>query len=288
MDDALILHLEEALGAAIIKHTPLPVGYGLKGYRLHMSDGSQLALKTGTAPIPDQLETEAFMLGKLKALSDLPIPEVIYSTPQMLVMEWIEGAGSTIAPSHQQHMAKLLARLHNVPRPCFGFERDTVIGTLPQPNPQSQKWIPFFRDHRLIFLARYAYDRGKLSAQLLKRLENLGERLGDLLDEPSHPALIHGDIWSGNVITDRTKITGLIDPAIYFAHPEIELAFMTMFGSFGDDFFSHYSALTEFDAQGFFKTRRRIYLLYPLLVHVLLCGPSYLRDIENSLDELGL
>ncbi len=288
MDNVRILHLEEALGAAIVQHSSLPVGYGLEGYHLYMSDGRELALKTGIAPIPGQLETEAFMLGRLKELSDLPVPQIIYSTRQMLVMEWVEGAGGPIGPSHQKHMAELLARLHSIPRPYFGFERDTVIAILPQPNPKSCKWIPFFREHRLLFMARYAYERGKLGISLLKRLENLGERLGELLIEPPHPALIHGDIWAGNVITSRTRIAGLIDPAIYFAHPEIELAFMTMFGSFGNDFFNHYSTLIDFDADGFFKIRRRIYLLYPLLVHVLLCGPSYICEIENTLDELGM
>ncbi len=64
------------------------------------------------------------------------------------------------------------------------------------------------------------------------------------------------------------------------------MAYLTMFGSFGPDFFREYSALTDFDSEGFFALRRDIYLLYPLLVHVLLCGVSYLADIENRLKKL--
>ncbi len=179
------------------------MGYGLKGYHLILSDGRQLAVKAGAAPIPEQLDTESYMLRRLKALSRLPVPEVVYSDTDMLAMEWIEHTGSMITPSHQRHMAQLLSGLHAVPRPCFGFERDTVIGILPQPNGKTGKWIPFFRDNRLLFLARFAHERGRLPAPLLARLEELGTRLEDMLTEPAHPALIHGDIWSGNVLLGK-------------------------------------------------------------------------------------
>ncbi|HHK74858.1 MAG TPA: fructosamine kinase, partial [Rhizobiales bacterium] len=220
----------------------------------------------------------------------LPVPDIIYADPQLLAMSWINSSHSVITPAHERHMARLLSDLHSQPQPCFGFDRDTVIGILPQPNARSKHWIPFFRDQRLLFLARFAHQRGKLPAPLLVRLERLGEKLEKLLDEPAHPALIHGDIWSGNVLLGKNRINALIDPAAYYAHPEIELAFMTMFGSFGEAFFQEYSALTpfDFDTQGFFGLRRDIYLLYPLLVHVLLCGASYLRDIENILQKLKI
>ena len=278
--------LEQALDATVTRQARLPVGYGLKGYHLALSDGRELAVKAGDAPLPDQLEAEAHMLRSLKASSNLPVPDVLYADPRMLAMTWINSTQGQITPAHQRHMARLLSDLHRPPRPFFGFERDTVIGILPQPNPPTPAWVPFFRDQRLLFLARFAHERGKLPASLLTRLQHLGEKLESWLDEPSHPALIHGDIWSGNVLLGNSQINALIDPAVYYAHPEIELAYLTMFGSFGDDFFREYGALTPFDRDGFFARRRGIYLLYPLLVHVLLCGPAYLRDIENTLQNL--
>ncbi|KPK03492.1 MAG: hypothetical protein AMJ56_19040, partial [Anaerolineae bacterium SG8_19] len=50
----------------------------------------------------------------------------------------------------------------------------------------------------------------------------------------------HGDAWAGNILANGDEITGFLDPAIYFADPEIELAFTSLFGTFGDAFFHRY------------------------------------------------
>lgn len=279
--------LAEALGSPVSTSTPLAVGFGLHGYHLRLKDGRELAVKAGSPPIPDQLLIEAYMLSELGRLSSLPVPAVRYSDASMLAMDWIDAKGGAIRSSHQRHMAELLAELHSTPRPFFGFEQDTVIATLSQPNPQEQLWIPFFREQRLLFLSEYACSRGQLSRRTHERIQRLADRLENYLTEPDHPSLIHGDIWSGNVLAGHDHIEALIDPAIYFAHPEVELAFMTMFGSFGREFFDTYAALAAFEAKGFFETRCDIYLLYPLLVHVLVCSPSYASGIERILDKFS-
>jgi fructosamine-3-kinase len=115
----------------------------------------------------------------------------------------------------------------------------------------------------------------------------LASRLGDYLTEPAHPSLLHGDLWTGNVLVKSGRIAGFVDPAIYFGHPEIELAFTTMFGTFGDVFFDAYEALSPL-APGFQDVRLDIYNLYPSLVHVRLFGSSYLGGIERTLSRLGI
>ena len=82
---------------------------------------------------------------------------------------------------------------------------------------------------------------------LFVRLERLGERLEDYLTEPAHPSLLHGDLWTGNVLVRGDRIAGFVDPAIYCGHPEIELAFTTMFGTFGQAFFEAYEALSPLE-----------------------------------------
>jgi fructosamine-3-kinase len=174
-----------------------------------------------------------------------------------------------------------------VPRSFFGYERDTLIGPLPQPNPKSDRWVPFFRDHRLLAMARAAEAEGKLPARLLVRLERLAERLSDYLTEPSHPSLLHGDLWTGNVLVRGKRIAGFVDPAIYCGHPEIELAFTTMFGTFGAPFFEAYAVLLPLDRE-FRAVRCALYKLYPTLVHVRLFGSAYLPPIEQTLARIGL
>jgi fructosamine-3-kinase len=177
--------------------------------------------------------------------------------------------------------------LHAAPRASFGYAQDTLIGPLPQPNPEGSAWVPFFRDHRLMHMAREAHGEGQLPASLLGRLERLAARLDDYLLEPPFPSLLHGDLWTGNVLVRGTRIAGFVDPAIYCGHPEIELAFTTMFGTFGNAFFEAYEALSPLEP-GFHDLRRDLYNLYPTLVHVRLFGGSYLSGIERTLSRLGI
>ena len=110
------------------------------------------------------------MLGELARLSDLPVPRVHVSEPDLLVMDFIENDGGAITPTVERDAARLLAALHATPRESFGYARDTLIGPLPQPNPKHERWIPFFRDHRLMHMAEAAHDEGQLPAPLFGRL----------------------------------------------------------------------------------------------------------------------
>ena len=169
---------------------------------------------------------------------------------------------------------------------AFGLERDTLIGGLPQPNPRTESWLVFFRDRRLQYMAREAHRAGRLPAAVLGRVESLAGRLDEWIDEPPHPALIHGDMWTGNVLCHGGRISGFVDPAIYYADPEIELAFSTLFGTFGDSFFGRYNELSPL-RPGFFGERKDLYNLYPLLVHVRLFGGSYVGGVERILSRFG-
>lgn len=98
--------------------------------------------------------------------------------------------------------------------------------------------------------------------------------------------MLHGDLWSGNILARRGRIVATLDPAIYYGHPEVELAFTTLFGTFGEPFFAAYAELAPI-APGFHELRRDLYNLYPLLVHVTLFGAGYLAPVERVLDRLG-
>ncbi len=265
----------------------MAVGFGLTGLAVRLQDGRHLAVKARSKGSDGPgLALEGTMLSELARLSDLPVPRVHVSEPDLLAMDFIENDGAPITPSVERDAARLIAALHATPRPHFGFARDTLIGPLPQPNPMSPLWVPFFRDHRLLHMARAASDEGRLPAPLLLRLEKLAARLDDYLLEPSHPSLLHGDLWTGNVLVRGNRIAGFVDPAISFGHPEIELAFTTMFGTFGRAFFAAYEALSPLEP-GFHEVRRDLYNLYPALVHVRLFGASYLSGVEATLARLG-
>ena len=225
------------------------------------------------------------MLRELKANSNLPVPEVYYSGDGLLVMQWLQSGGS-INPKAQHHAAELLVDLHSRPFEHFGYSQDTLIGPLHQPNPQTESWVTFFRDQRLLHMAAKAVAEKSLPTSLEKRLKKFAKQIDQYLIEPKHPSLLHGDLWGGNIIARNNQISGFIDPAIYYGHPEIELAFTTMFNTFGKSFFEAYEALAPLEP-GFFDTRLKIYNLYPTLVHVRLFGDSYLAPIDHTLREIG-
>ena len=244
--------------------------------------------KTIVAKIGDtgaNLELEGFMLEYLRRSAALPVPEILYATDDLLLMSMVNTDGG-LSGAAQKHAAELVAKLHSVTASQFGFERSTVIGGLHQPNKVNKSWISFFRDQRLMNMAQQCLASGRLPTKLMRRIEMLAGKLENWLEDTASPSLIHGDMWGGNVLSYNGKISGFIDPAIYFADAEIELAFITMFNTFSSDFFDRYAEFHEI-RPGFFEERIDLYNLYPLLVHVRLFGGSYISSIDKTLKKFG-
>ncbi len=95
------------------------------------------------------------------------------------------------------------------------------------------------------------------------------------------PALIHGDLWSGNYLVDEVGNPVLIDPAVYYGHREMDLGMMHLFGGFASDMFDAYHR--EFPLEKGWQERIPIHQLYPLLVHVNLFGRGYVGQVESAL-----
>ena len=277
--------VEAALGERLVSARPMGGGCIGEVYRADLSDGSEVVAKVDREG-ESHLEREAFMLRYLREKSGLPVPEVYHGSETLLLMELVEG-NSRFSEGAERHAAELLAGLHNIEVDGYGFERDTLIGSLNQPNPPSDNWVEFFGEQRLMYLAKVAHDAGRLPAKDLNRVEKLIGKLDDLIGEPNPPALIHGDVWSGNVLAKEGEITAFLDPAIYQADPEIELAFINMFNSFGEPFFERYREIRGIK-DGFFEIRRDLYTLYPLLVHTYFFGGGYLSSVQSILSRFGL
>lgn len=278
------LEIERASGLPIREISPLSGGSVGQVYLARSEDGAQFVAKVDHGSEPC-LDVEAFMLDYLLAHSNLSVPQTVFCSPSLLIMTHLPGE-SIFPPSAQEHAAELLAELHDLTSPSFGFDRPTLIGGLRQPNAWTQSWIPFFVEQRLLYMAEQGAACGRLPKEMLGRIERLAANIDQWLEEPPAPALIHGDVWTTNVLAANGRISGFLDPAIYFAAPEIELAFITLFNTFGEPFFKRYHELRPISA-GFFEERRDLYNLYPLLVHVRLFGGGYVASVDRILSRFG-
>lgn len=284
MSKRVLGQIENILGTRITNAAPLSGGCVGEVLSIELEDGRGVVAKIGQDS-QGSLAIEGDMLDFLARETSLPVPGLVHKSQDLLIMELVSGA-SRFSRGAEEHAADLLADLHGHGSDSFGFDFDTLIGGLPQPNSRHGSWPEFFGEHRLKFMAKQALEANRLPQAVHDRVFRLADGVSRFIPADRAPGLIHGDVWSGNVLASADRITGFIDPAIYYADPEIELSFITLFNCFGSVFFDRYTERHPI-AKGFFETRRDLYNLYPLLVHVRLFGGGYVDSVRHTLDRFG-
>jgi fructosamine-3-kinase len=225
-------------------------------------------------------ESEARSLNLLRDAGALTIPKVwrYGQKPDgaYLVLDFVAAGPQRV--EYWEDFGQRLATLHRHSHPTHGLHFDNYIGALPQKNEPMENGVQFFVKNRLLVQAGRALYEGRIQPDLYERLQKLGEKLPGLLPNEA-PALLHGDLWSGNVMTGPDGRVVLVDPAAYYGLREAELAFTTMFGGFDPQFYASY--YESFPVENGFTERIPLYNLYPLLVHVNLFGGGYLTAVER-------
>ncbi|MCC5913410.1 MAG: fructosamine kinase family protein [Balneolaceae bacterium] len=282
LPDKLTQFLKSEHNQTIQSSTPIGGG-SINQAAMIVTDQGELFLKWNSNAPPDFFEKEAEGLRILGDASvTIRIPEVILSEspagdrPGFLLMEYIDE-GSSGDPFK---FGADLADLHKNNSDQFGLFTDNYIGSLPQSNSQHSEWSDFFAEERIKPQLKMAIDSGKLDSGITRSWERLAAKLDDNFPF-TDPSLIHGDLWSGNYLYDSSGRAVLIDPAVYYGHPEMDLAFSRMFGGFPSSFYSGYESVSPLEPG--FEERIPIYNLYPLLVHVNLFGGHYCSQVEGVL-----
>jgi protein-ribulosamine 3-kinase len=280
--DSIRNFLSDRLNLDVSEVNRLSGGSINEAYRLESVQNSFFLKLNRSAPA-DFFSKEAMGLGLLRsATSDIIIPEVYAAEspaenrPGFLLMEYIEEGRDGDSFGFGQNLAKL----HQSTADKYGLDTDNYIGSLPQSNRQHDNWVGFFAEERIEPQIKLAVDSGKLSTAIRKPWKRLSARLNEIFP-PAKPSLLHGDLWGGNYLFSSMGKAVLIDPAPYYGHPEMDLAFSRMFGGFSAGFYEGYESETALEPG--FSERIPIYNLYPLLVHVNLFGGHYISQFNSIL-----
>lgn len=263
-------------------------------YRVTLSTGDCLFLKTNASDKTDFFRTEAAGLAALSSAEVIGVPRVFGAGTDAergcsyLALEYLDSVRREAA--YWEDFGRRLAELHRsesgafVPfRDCgmkYGFTEDNFIGTTPQINSPRETWTDFYRDCRLLPQIRLA--ERYLDSDLRKKADRLLEHLDSALREPDFPSLLHGDLWSGNVMCGPDGRAWLVDPAVYVGDFEADLAMTQLFGGFPERFYDAYDEVNPIDREGY-PARRKLYQLYQLLNHLNLFGRAYLGSVADIL-----
>jgi fructosamine-3-kinase len=279
---ALAAALSAALGRPVARLDPVSGGDLNDAYAATLDDGSRVFVKTSADPTAaGSFRAEAAGLRWLADADALPVPDVLAvaddpsASPRFLALQWIDaGAGGVASPAADEALGRGLARLHAAGAPAFGGPQPTLrIGPLTLPNEPADDWPTFYATRRLEPLARLAHDRQALPPDAHQLLDRVNARLAELAGPPEPPARVHGDLWSGNVLTDALQRPWLIDPAAHGGHRELDLAMLRLFGGPSERCFQAYEEVAPLAPNA--HERVGLWQLAPLLLHAALFGSSW-------------
>jgi aminoglycoside phosphotransferase (APT) family kinase protein len=216
-------------------------------YAVTLDDGRELVLKV--APPPDLkllthevdlMRTEVDFYGQAAA-AGVPVPEVVYAGferdllgSDFVFLSLVPGTDlrslvDSLSPAEiaavRGQVAGLTARLHTITGSGYGY-----------PLRGSRSWQTSWRGAFGAMVDDLLADASRLDKPLPAPPSRIGElmrRHADCLDEVSRPALVHFDLWDGNVFIqqgpDGWRVTGFIDgERAFYGDPIAELVSLAL------------------------------------------------------------
>ena len=272
--------IEDITGTKIISSNSVSGGCISNACKLEMKSGKNYFLKFNDFVSNDMFLKEANGLKELSKANAIRIPNVILAEKSLILLDYIESGHPN--KTFFEDFGRKFARLHKLTSDNFGFFENNYIGSTDQLNIPSENektnWIEFYWNKRILFQYRLAERNGYATSELKDGIKKLEIRIDEILSgSEEKPSLLHGDLWSGNYMSDENGDACLIDPAVYYGHREADLAMTKLFGGFDNNFYSAYNEANPLKEE--WRNRENIYKLYHVLNHLNLFGRSYYSQV---------
>jgi fructosamine-3-kinase len=250
-----------------------------------ISDGEQrYFVKVNERKFLPIFEAEADSLRELRLSATVSVPELVLvgqsKENAFIILNYI-ATKPLDSEQRSYDFGVSLARLHLWgEQKEYGFDNDNYIGATLQPNSWMKKWNGFFAEQRIGWQLQLLNEKGISFGDINTIVEDTRELLAN---HNPKPALLHGDLWHGNVA--NTAFGPLcFDPACYWGDRECDVAMTELFQGFEPEFYKGYESIAPLEFG--YQHRKQIYNLYHILNHCNLFGGHYLDEATNIIEEL--
>jgi len=267
------LHKEPASGGCINQ-----------SWKVTDNDSGQWFVKTNRPNLLDMFVAESSGLSEIRNSRSIQTTKSICygknSEFSYLVLDYIP----LFPLSKQKNTGEQIARMHHCYSDNFGWYRDNTIGSTLQVNKQEDNWLMFWKSHRLKYQLELARKKAYPERAYEKGLILMDDMYKFFDGYQVKPSLLHGDLWGGNIASDKHGTPIIFDPAVYYGDREVDIAMTELFGGFNKEFYVAYNSHYALDAG--YKTRKVLYNLYHILNHYNLFGGGYASQAEQMTDRL--
>jgi len=272
----------------IIKYEILQISFNIACVKFELANEKKYIAKFGINinKLFNPIKSEAKNLLYMNNLFNF-FPKLINSNNEYLVIEYLTNDKGRPNETNSDFL-KSVVKIHSVSSNLFGFDFNTQMGALEQLNDFEESWVKFYLNNRLIPIFEMANKKESMGEFINKKINYIFKNLQNFIPNNPKPSLLHGDLWEGNILFYRNKITGFIDPGSFFGHNEMEVAYLRWFNpSFIDSIFlEKYNNYIKLEKD--YLDYELIYQLYYALCNVALWDKSYVEETKKILIELKI
>lgn len=274
--------ISEFVGTKITTKRFLSISGGSinESYKVSTNKGDFFVKKNSATQYPLMFNKETRGLELLCKTNVIDTPEILgvveIENDSFLILKYIKSGKR--CNTFWDDFGRKIARLHKNSNSYFGLDHDNYIGSLKQNNSEHDSWLDFFREERLERQVELARNNNAIDRETVNAFQRFYTKLEEIFPKES-PALLHGDLWSGNFMVNENGNPVIIDPAAYYGHREMDLGMSKLFGGFDNEFYNSYN--NQYQLENGWEERLNYCNLYPLMVHVNLFGGGYLNSIKS-------